>query len=459
MTRLFWLGTPGRIPSISASAGFALLLSLLLSCGKETKTNNPVDPPIIEEINSDMEQLLARQTVGCAEGTSCPEGIAKIAIVDKNRLRFCTGFLVNAVTVATSASCLTETLRISTDERVCQRDVHVYFAQAGFRREARVACKRLLHVSPLEGRDPALWRSDLSYIEIEERPEVTRRRVFRMSREGIENNESLTLWRVDSESGDAGIIRRGQCRGVLGSYANPLSTNQFDPGAVISGCDFRPSTQGAPLVNSQGKWVGIFSRPVNVSLIDFLNTSGLLIEPLRPMAHISNAACLLALVDSDPVVRQNCSRSLTTSQYDQAMAAMLRDPSPHEAQREAIRRLANESRAYFKWRVDLIADGNNGFTVKLVPVCMNPINTWIRRMGNPTFESFRYAIELPATRFVIGFDHAARIVSRPVDEGAQRVFVRFSPRSAARERQTSVQVSLNGSFDDRYPQITETCQE
>ena len=75
MKRANWLGIPQRPKFPLAVAGIVLLSVLLMGCGKESKKTGPNIEPDLEEINGEMEALLARQTVGCAEGTSCPEGI------------------------------------------------------------------------------------------------------------------------------------------------------------------------------------------------------------------------------------------------------------------------------------------------------------------------------------------------------------------------------------------------
>lgn len=440
MTSLRFASRQGR--------GIIILCALAMSCGKETKQTPGSNPPRREPITSEMEGQLARQSLECDSGLSCPAGLAKIVIVDRGRLKTCTGFMVNALTVATTASCLTESLRISAeDPTLCQRDLHVFFARSGFLEPARARCRKLLLVTPLVGKDPVLWRHDLVYVEIEP---MARRRSLRMDRSGVKDRETLAMWRVERENDEVSVIRRADCKAVLNSYVNPLSTTGFDPNFVISGCDLRPSYQGAPLLNEAGGWVGTYSLPVDPTIIDFILNQNRMTETLLPVGHVSNAACLPSLVDSNMPARRECGRSLNTDIFDVQRDSQLHDPAVFAGRLRELERLANATRDYLQWKGELVAHPEQGFRIKLVPDCFKNVDAWVSRFGRNPDESEPYTMELPDWQLVMGHDSGLRLAPFILQAPVRRIRVNFSPRAVKRQRLSPVSVA-----GERYPRVGE----
>ncbi len=430
----------------------ALTLSVGWGCGKkaEIKKRDPVRT--IDPINGEMEALLMKQSVDCENGLACPGGLAKVAIIDNNKLKFCTGFLVNSLTLATSSSCLTEGLRLATEENRCQKDLHIFFARSGFSDARRVGCKRLLLASQIPGKDPILWRNDISYIELSE---PVYRRSFRLSREATEDRKFLTMWKVDADNDQVGIIRKQDCQIVLGSYLNPIASSAFAPVMTLSGCEFKKGNTGSILLSSQGRWRGMVSQPVDKTLVDFINNSGLLVEPLAPIIHASSAACLPSVLESDPVIERECFKDLDNRQVDRQRSDMLNTEIPYQESRIDIIKEVNALRPFFKWDAQLVRNPNDAsFGIKLVPICMNNIKQWIAQVGRGT-KRYTYSMVLPIWKLSLGFDRGARLVSRVDEETKNKIFVQFSPRTAWNNGITNIFVWAEGTDSTVYEDIKE----
>lgn len=444
-----------RQTSLSLQLGLFLVLLLSVGCGKESKEKPTITRQEEAVTPGEMEEQLKRQTVSCDNGISCPASIAKIVVIDRGRLKTCTGFLVNSVTVATASSCLTDRLRVSNNEQICRSDVHIFFPRSDFQAAKRVNCARFLLVSPLEGNDPVLWRNDLAYIELSE---PVSRRFLRIDRDGVVDGEKMTMWKVDRENDQVGIIRKTECEAVLKSYANPLSTSSFDPGYLLSNCSLKTGNRGAPILGSRGKWRGIYSGPLSSEVMSFLNTSDLLVEPLMSIGHVSNTVCLPALIDSDPVVKKECFRDLDETQVSSSRRLLIEDPSSHEAARVQIAQEASNNKPYINWDAELVpSSGRQGsFEVRLTPKCFKPVRNWIRNFRDPP-SKWTYRMYLPDWKISLGFDRAARIVTKLDTSFKHYVNVEFSPRSARSGRSSYVKV-WTGNNTQNYRSVTESCE-
>ncbi len=420
------------------------LLALVLaavSCGKEAEIKDKKPVREQEAVESAMEAELQKQSVVCDNGLSCPGSIAKIVIVDKDKLKFCTGVLVNGVTVATSSSCLTEGLRTSGDATRCAKDVHIFFPRFGISAAQRVKCRGMVFASPLPGKDATLWRNDIAYIDLNVDPDDMRgRRYARLSRDGIEDRKFLTLWKVDADNGDVGVIRRDECQALSKSYVNPLSDTQFSPVMTMVGCEFKNGNTGGMLLGAGQKWRGLLSQPLATDMVKFLNNSGRLIEPLAPIVHVSNAACLPSVIDSDVPTERDCFKDLNVTQMDRRRADILSTTAPFEAIREQIIETFNKTRAYFKWDVELVKDDGQGtYRVVASPRCMNPLEGWIGRVGRRE-SKYVYSMTLPDWNLSLGFDRGSRLVSRSDESEKQKIYVQFSPKQANDTTRTYIYV-------------------
>ena len=433
---------PLKVPRSLMTCLLLALAAATAGCGKEAKVESKKPVPERETVESEMEAELAKQSVVCDNGLACPGSIAKVVIVDKKKLKFCTGVLVNGVTLATSSSCLTDGLRISGDADRCAKDVHVFFPRFGISAAQRVKCRGVVFSSPLPGKDPTLWRNDIAYIDLDVNPEDMRgRRYARLSREGIEDRKFLTLWKVDADNGDVGVIRRDECQALSKSYVNPLSDTPFSPVISMVGCAFKDGNTGGMLLGAGQKWRGLLSTPIAPAMENFLvRESGRMIEPLAPIVHVSNGACLPSVIDSDVPTERDCFKDLNETQMNRRRADILNTTVPFEATRLQIVEEINKTRPYFKWDVELVKDdAENGYRVVASPRCITPIDPWIGRVGRRE-SKFVYSMTVPDWVLTLGFDRGSRLVSRTDDTEKQKIYVQFSPKQIASSGSTYIYV-------------------
>src|SRR5690606_15905198 len=93
-SRAYDASAPKKHLNVFSLASMLFLLpSLFLSCGKKVDEEKPDMDSYEEPQVSELDRLLNKQELFCGSDKNCPEWITKIAIIEKNSLRFCTGFL------------------------------------------------------------------------------------------------------------------------------------------------------------------------------------------------------------------------------------------------------------------------------------------------------------------------------------------------------------------------------
>lgn len=431
-----------------------ITLVLVIGCGKKTEdSSSQLEVITPQPIETEIELQLSKQSVDCEQGISCPESIAKIVVVDRDKLRFCTGFLVNSETVATSSSCLTEGLRVSNDPKRCSREVHVFFAKSDFRAEKRVGCARLLLASTLNGQDPSLWRNDLAYIELKE--PIFRRALY-LSRDGFPaSRPTSTLWKVDAENDQQGVIRSDTCTSVLNSYVAPLSDSEFSPNVVVSNCTLGEGNLGAPLLNDRGKWLGLVSGPVNQGVLDYVAHSGLLTEDLLPLLQVGNGACIPSLLDGDNVTHRECFRDLGSAEMTRQRASMLSNLATHESTRVRLEKQVNALRPFVQWKLVIVPSPSGGpSTTQVVPVCIRPSGEWLNQFRNrKPPAAYTFYMTIPDWRFAIGFDGKVRLVSRLDSTQNQTISTKFYPKGALSSHTSDFTVRDGNGNTNSYEKV------
>ncbi|MBA2404873.1 MAG: trypsin-like serine protease, partial [Bdellovibrionales bacterium] len=170
----------------------ALVGMLALGCGKKADEEAPKAPRYTNPQIEDLELELAQQELFCGgDDRSCPSYLTKIAIVHKDKLKFCTGFLTEDDVVVTASSCLPDTLRFK--EVSCKDEVFFFFAESN-EKPTRINCDKVLEASRLEVKEPFLWRSDIVYLKLEK---SVKRRTLSASRSGMNNMDKFYIWSVD----------------------------------------------------------------------------------------------------------------------------------------------------------------------------------------------------------------------------------------------------------------------
>lgn len=99
-----------------------MVATFTLGCGKKADEEGSEKPRYTEPQIADLDLELSKQELFCGGSEyNCPSYLTKIAIVYKDKLKFCTGFLTQDNVVATASSCLPEALRAQ--DAVCEKDI------------------------------------------------------------------------------------------------------------------------------------------------------------------------------------------------------------------------------------------------------------------------------------------------------------------------------------------------
>jgi hypothetical protein len=164
-----------------------------MGCGKKAKEEKPATPRYTNNQTNDIEADLSKQEIFCGgSDRSCPNYITKIAVVHKDKLKFCTGFLTSDDVVVTASSCLSDRLRFN--GAACDKDVFFFFANSNDK-PLRVGCKEVLQVTQLNGKEPFLWRSDVAYLQLDK--SLKNRKIVTPNRGGMDDLDKFYIWSVD----------------------------------------------------------------------------------------------------------------------------------------------------------------------------------------------------------------------------------------------------------------------
>lgn len=427
-----------------------------IGCGKKAeesggpKTERQDDP-----IVTDVEAELAKQELFCG-GRDCPSYITKIAVLQKTKLKYCTGFLTKDNVVVTASSCLPDRLRIN--GAACDKDVTFFFANKDqSAKPIRVQCESVLEASSIDStKEPFLWRSDVAYFKVQDsdpkiKKELSSRRPLIPSRLGMDESvKDFYTWSVDqidyAQPGSyQGIIRKSpDCRTVHNTYFNPLSNNGFSPVITLAGCKFNEGNSGAPVMSLNGKVRGIISRPIDQKALDEVNLMRILDEnkPLKSLMHVSNFACA-PIYNSDETVQNesDCNRTLDINSYDAGRTEMFDQSKLFKTPIQKMEAFLNEKSRYFKFKVE-IESVSEAHTLKPVIECFKNAAKWLPEFNNNN--NFVSYIDIPPTTVSIKMSEWGVIFAKAETESEKLTRFQFKPSWLRRDKQTTVYMWSDG---------------
>ncbi len=412
---------------------FIFILSLfVLGCGKEASKYPNKTQDLSRSSEVEMNTYLEKQDVNCEPNQVCPNYIAKVVIRDGDRYRFCTGFLTNEGTVATSASCLPDLLRLNGQN--CSRDVFFYFPKTLNRHQERARCSKVSLVSSLDGKDPVLWRENIAFLELEK--PMPHRRQAQIVREGVQNNKEYTAWMVDQQGEYSAILKRSTCEGVHGSYVNPLALTESSPNILFANCGITNSFSGAPVIDSRGKVRAILSAEMDNRIRTYLESTGLLTQPLKQLVHASNFACATTPYDIDILDEKECLKDLTYSLVDKSRAEMLSLNSLFSDLRRRYEDSLQGVSKFIRFGVRMIPNGEFQET-EIYPKCFRPLNEWIGTITN-TRNTLVEDVVLPVRIFRRTMDPNGRIMAQTIEGSNKETYFQFSLKFLRSSRKSSV---------------------
>jgi hypothetical protein len=442
----------GRLLRSAVSLGFGICV-LLVGCGKKSETTDEGRPEVVRPPQTEIDSYLDKQYVSCQGNQACPTFLAKIVVVLGKNYKQCTGFLTEENIVATSASCLPTLLRRSGQD--CSRDVFFFFPKAGNRPMERVGCRKVILVSNNEGSDPILWRDDVAFLELSAAlPE--RRRAF-INRDGVPAGQRFTTWMIDQQDDFSALIKKGTCESVHNNYINPLAWTAASPNMLFADCPVLRGGTGAPVLDGRGRVRSMISKNIDPKLRAFLESTGLLREPLKDMVHATNFACAPTPRDSTVLDERECAKDLTYARVDRFRAEMLSSNLLFGELRKNLEDSLLDASRFVRFGVKLNPKAD-GQVAEIFPLCFKPFAEWLAAMS-PNRNIFVDDVVLPSRTFKRSMDGYARITGTTVAAPDQVSFVQFSLKNIRTFRRSSVLMWTRDDADvvRTFPGLSEEC--
>ena len=434
---------------LSASLVFGAC-GLLSGCGKEAKTKVPATEPYQQPISS-TDRFLEKQTVVCDGNSYCPNYIAKLVVVDGiNSYRFCTGFLTDENTIATSSSCLPSLLKKEGAD--CSRDVFIFFPKTSNRAAERVGCKSVIQFSNLSSEDPNLWRDDVSFLSLEKGLPYRRQAVI--SRDGVPNNRIFTAWMVDQQGDFSAIIKRSSCQAVQNNYVNPLATTFSSPNMLFADCGLTVGSSGAPIIDSFGKVRAMISKRISKKLEDSINSFGWLKEPLRELGHGTNFACAPTIYDDEKLDERECTKELSESWIASERESMTSFNNLFREERQKLRMALDAKSNYINFDFKLISAGHTQ-NIEITPKCFKPLSGWLSTIN--VRNNYVFDVTLPDIKFKKTMDANGRVSGAVEDQPEKPYFVQFSTKQLKAVKRSIVWM-WNSIENRTFPNLSEQCQ-
>ncbi len=441
--------------SIRSMLLLALVAGPSVGCGKKQQEVGGPNPPVQNPQTSELDLMLNKQELLCAEERGCPRFLTKIAILKDDKLQFCTGFLTENNIVATATSCLPEFLR--RDGLPCKKDVFFFF-QNGNEKPLRVGCKEVMKTSQIDGDKPFLWRSNVTYLLLE-KSQDDRRPPTIARKQGMKDQEKLYTWTIDQIDDQQGIIKKtDDCISAHNTYFNPLSVNDASPVVTMGGCEFSDGNSGSPVFDYRNRVRGMVSRPVSNVAISEAVSLRMLERPLQSLVHVSNFACAPMIPEQEVMDESECSKKLTLNLHDSAQIAMISDTILRPLTLKLEQQM-NAKSNYMKFDVKLDTIGDY-YETRVFPRCFKDVPNWIGEFNNnkPVTSTF----DVPEIILRKLMDPFGRVRATESVKGKNTTYYQFYPKflknidPETKLRRTSVFVWSDGPTTT-YRNVSDDC--
>lgn len=439
---------------------------LFMACGRNFEEGDKKkDPPRNSEnerrVSDSVRNFALTQSVECEDEIFCNTAVAKVIVLDRGDIKYCTGVLVKEDILLTSSSCLAKSLRFP--KVSCTNSIISVFPGDTFRKQETVFCDEVISASNIrDDLDPALRSSDYAFIKLKNK--VTRKPVT-VSKLGIDRNASYTIWKADYETNRVGVIRSKVCIPFYDSYANPFSSRKTSPLVTMRDCGFEEGSLGAPIINLKGEVVGVVAGSLDKSVEGY--ASSFLIEELADIMHVSNLHCsYLPWENISPDFDLECSKDTSVLSLDRKRSSILTNVEIH---RRNFNNIQSELEVYEKYFIyDIIFRRmKNGFDFELDmgrPKCFQNIRDWIGEFTRWRGRVRTYAeisTTLPRYELKTKLNRILKPISEINDLGEKEFTVEFNPASSLFETNTYVTITrdvLGRTIRSEFENITDTCE-
>ena len=261
---------------------------------------------------------------------------------------------------------------------------------------------------------------------------------------------------VDQQGDYSAILKRSTCEGIHGSYVNPLSVNESSPNILFANCDRTNSYLGAPVIDSRGKVRGMLSFEMDLKIRSYLESTGLLVQPLNQLIHGTNFACAPTPADNEMLDEKECLKDMTYSMIDRSRAEMLSTKPLFTNLRKRYEESLQGLSRFIRFGVRMVPNGEIQET-EVFPKCFYPMKDWIDTITNRNI--FVDDVSLPVKRFRRSMDTNGRIIAQTLEGSAKDTFFQFSLKFLRNYRRSSVLMWFreDGNRVRTYQNISEEC--
>lgn len=247
---------------------FFVLISLiyLSSCQPRNNSSSIGDQEVLESFTSttQMERQLGNWKVECLDPRNYPNSVGQLLITDGRNLTACTATLIGPDTALTNSHCFDRrdprSLDLINPDKICQSGTRIVFASQSPSGREQLRCKKVLTKSYLgfDGIPPYLY-PDYAIIQFEK---PTTRKYDLVTREGIEQQMSLSMRKVNPAKSGLGELEVTQCQAQFQTLLSPLATSPHYHVHVLLGCETRTGNSGASVVDNNGTIRGVLYQSI-----------------------------------------------------------------------------------------------------------------------------------------------------------------------------------------------------
>jgi len=450
---------------------FILISSIILGCGKKVDKDsipamNDRDRDSRDDRVADddaVRKFISKQKLTCVDEQDCPDNIAKLVIIDRQKISFCTGTLIGTDTILTSSSCLPRSFRVSNLN--CEKNIFAIFPKTYSRPVQRIGCSKIISSDSNEPSDPALLNSDFAFIKLNGK--VSRSTSF-VSRRGLNQNSYYNTMKINYVDDYMGEIVKKKCNPLFNSFANPFTVSKYSPIITVSDCGFVAGNDGAPLFNSKGFIVGLFSSRMDKKVGSFILNRNILSEPMADIHHVANTACIRFPLSRYEIKRnKECSKDINISLLDKLRRKILVNSKVHLKNMLKIKAEIETPVKYFKWKVKFFGNSSSSTFEPHIekPNCFFKLKSWIgefySRLGRLR-TWVRKDIELPHYVLNTKLNRFLQPISEVTEQPNKKYSFYFNPRYASQMNNTSVVIGntvLHGQAQQNvsYQDISNSC--
>lgn len=415
-------------PNFHSFVMMALVAFSLVACGKKAQESESIDGRYVNPTLPEIEVELSKQELFCgSDDKSCPNFLAKVAVLNRGSWKYCTGFLIEDDVLVTASNCLPESLKER--DASCAGNVTAFFGELRGK-PLRVACDRVIESSVNSASQPYLWRSDVAYLKLQKK---VRRKNISPSRLGMDDMDKFYTWSIDQIDRFQGIIRKTEnCQAIHRSFLNPLSEKNSSPMMTLSGCEFSNGNSGSPVMDYRGRVRGVISAPVHASVIKGANDLRISEVPLddKKFMYVSNYACSPTYPHEAVLDEYECSKPLDMDAYKRNQNSMSDSAQifkPSILKVESFINNVNRN-MYVKLLIQPTLDEEEFLQLKIQPVCYKNVSTWIGTFpSNP--KSFSFGLEAPRVKIKKVMNEYGKIFVKEVTSpNAIKLSFEFNPR-------------------------------